>query len=250
MKTEIIINPTYQELERLVCEVPSIFDEQGETIQTRRNIIKSISYDGLDLNLKRYRIPIFINRIAYSFFRKTKAYKAYYNALKLENRGFSTPSPIAFILQKTNKLISYSYFISLQLRDVKEIREFYFSKNKNDLPLLASFAKYTAQLHEANIIHLDYSPGNILISRNGEGYNFSLVDINRMKFCQVDIEQGCENFCRLFEYDEISIFVASEYAKARNLDVDKCIERVLFYKHRFENKKRRKKKLKQFLNFC
>lgn len=45
---------------------------------------------------------------------------------------------------------------------------------------MTAFAEFTARLHEAGILHLDYSPGNILYDKIGEEYHFSLVDINRM----------------------------------------------------------------------
>ena len=59
---------------------------------------------------------------------------------------------------------------------------------------MTAFAEFTARLHEAGILHLDYSPGNILYDKIGEEYHFSLVDINRMHFGEVDIKKGCANF--------------------------------------------------------
>lgn len=246
MKSKIIVNTKYAELEGFISALPSNFMTQGETIQARRNVIKTIIYKGIKLNIKRYKKPILINRIVYTFFRKPKAYKAYYNALTVIEKGFKTPYPIAYIEEKTNGLLSLSYFISTQLDKVKEIREYYFSKGDNDQKFLIAFAHYTAQLHNAGILHLDYSPGNILFSETDGKYEFSLVDINRMKFCSVDLKTGCENFCRLFEYDEASVLIAKEYAKARNLDQQACAETILYYKHRFEKKKENKKRLKSF----
>lgn len=246
MKEKVIVNPKYTELEEFISTLPSNFGTQGEIIQARRNIIKTTRYNNLNINIKRYRKPIFINRIIYTFFRKPKAYKAYYNALAVIDKGFSTPHPIAYIEQETSGLLSLSYFISIQLENVKEIREYYFSKGGNDQEFLVAFAQYTAQLHNAGILHLDYSPGNILFSETNGKYEFSLVDINRMKFCSVDLKTGCENFCRLFEHDEASVLIAKEYAKARNLDQQTCTETILLYKHRFEKKKENKKRIKSF----
>lgn len=53
--------------------------------------------NGLEINVKRYRVPIFINRIAYTFFRKSKACRAYNNAFEVIKRGFETPESIAYI---------------------------------------------------------------------------------------------------------------------------------------------------------
>ena len=249
MKTKIIINPQYIQIEDFIQKLPQTFSSIPHIIQARRNIIKEIEIDNLKLNIKQYRKPIFINRIVYTFFRKSKAHKAYYNALEVIKRGFDTPASIAYIEEQESGLLSLSYFISLQLSNVREIREYYFSKAEdNDKELLKAFALYTAKLHNAGILHLDYSPGNILISQTESGeYSFSLVDINRMQFQQVSMETGCKNFCRLFEYDEAVNFIASVYAKERNFDEVSCRNLILNYKHLFEKKKERKKRIKKFL---
>ena len=44
---------------------------------------------------------------------------------------------------------------------------------------------YTAVMHEREVLHLDYSPGNILWDKDDEGYHFTVVDINRMRFGKV-----------------------------------------------------------------
>jgi len=249
LRTTIIINPEYKHFEESIRELPNTFSDIPDVIQAKRNIIKETDVNGLKLNIKRYRKPILINRLVYTFFRKPKAYKAYYNALEVINRGFQTPLPIAYIEEKESGLLSLSYFISTQLDNIKEIREYYFTKAEaNDKSLLKAFAWYTAGLHDAGILHLDYSPGNILISQDKhDNYIFSLVDINRMQFQKVSVETGCENFCRLFEYDEAIEFIASEYATARKLDKSQCTRLMLHYKHQFEKKKERKKQLKKLL---
>ena len=242
---KVVLNPEYSNLKEFAVHLPETFEGHGEIVQARRNIIKSLNLDGLNLNIKRFRKPIFLNRIVYSFFRGTKASKAYYNALKVIEKGFSTPAPVCYIEEYKCGLLGLSYFVSTQLSNVKEIREYYYSKADNDKALLSAFARYTAALHNGNILHMDYSPGNILISDDNGEYNFSLVDINRMQFSEVDINKGCENFCRLFEYDEAASFIAKEYAVTRGFDTDTCISLVLKYKHDFERKKARKKRLKQ-----
>jgi len=245
---KFVLNPKYENLRNFIEKIPITFYKQGNIIQAKRNLIKSWNINDLNLNIKCYHKPIFINRIVYSYFRNTKASKAYKNAFLLLEKGFNTPEPIAYIEQYKNGLLTLSYFISMQLTQVHEIREYYFTKGiKSEIPILTAFAHYTAQLHDNEILHLDYSPGNILITGDKpDKYDFSLVDINRMKFGKVDIRNGCRNFCRLFEYDEAAVFIAKEYAKSRNLNEQECIKLVLKYKHAFERKKKRKSRLKRF----
>ena len=141
---KIILNPQYKSLYTFIETLPQNFNAGGEIVQDRRNTIKKFKVNGLEINVKRYRVPIFINRIAYTFFRKSKACRAYNNAFEVIKRGFETPESIAYIEEFKGGLLHYSYYISLQ---------------------------------------------------------FSLVDINRMTFKPMNLEEGCKNFRRMFISD-------------------------------------------------
>ena len=94
--------------------------------------------------------------------------------------------------------------------------------------LIRQFALFTAGLHEKQILHIDYSSGNILYKKQGENYQFLLVDLNRMIFGKdITLEQGCYNLRKLYGNKEIISYVASEYAKARNFNQEECISLVL-----------------------
>ena len=66
--------------------------EEGKTIYKARNEIKVFEVDGVELNVKRYRVPLLINRVIYRFFRQPKAVRAYEYALRLVAKGFETPA--------------------------------------------------------------------------------------------------------------------------------------------------------------
>ena len=251
-KYEFTINSNYTDISDQIKTIPSEFETSGEDIYIGRNRIKVIQINNIPLNVKRFKKPIFINRLIYSFFRKPKAYKAYHNALKVLEKGFSTPCPIAFIEEKESNLLTLSYFVSSHLHGYNEIRDFYYSKleSEEEQSFFKAFASFTAQLHDAGIMHLDYSPGNILYSKqDDQTYLFSIVDINRMQFTDVDMKEGCKNFARLFEYDSVYEFIAPFYAKERKLDKDTCKKLLVDEKNRFHAKKHRKKKLKKLLKY-
>lgn len=240
---QIEISQAYTHLETFIREIPSLFDREGTTLYRGRNEIKVFEVEGLSLNVKRFRKPHLINRIVYSYFRKPKAFKAYHNALEVIQRGFRTPFPVAYLVDHKQGLVDYSYFVSLQEPSDGEIREFWFSTGAGkDQFFLESFASFTAQLHEAAIFHLDYSPGNILYKYKEEAgeYQFSLVDINRMQFQHVSLEEGAKNFCRLFEYDEAAKIVASRYANDRQFNATEFTTKMLYYKKEFLTKDKQK----------
>ena len=101
--------------------------------------------------------------------------------------------------------------------------------------LTVPFARFTADMHEKQILHKDYSPGNILFDRQPDGsVAFEIVDINRMVFDKpVGLDTACRNFCRLWGKEGFFVLLAKEYAKARGLDEDKCIRFTVRYWKRF-----------------
>ena len=64
------------------------------------------------------------NRVAYSWFRKSKASRAYENAVRISQLGFDTPAPIAYLETYTNGLLHDTYFVSLQCPYMRQIKEF------------------------------------------------------------------------------------------------------------------------------
>jgi len=247
---KIIVNPKYEYLREWIEQIPLFFENKGEIIYKGRNTVKVFSLDnGLCVNVKKFKRPPLYNRIVYSFFRKPKAFRAYYNTLKIAEKGFDTAESVAFIEIKRKGLFSDSYFISLQCADVKEMREYYWGPLSGNEPIIDAFAHYTAALHNAGIYHLDYSPGNILIRYQDGNYVFILVDVNRMKFMPVNFDAGCRNFARLFGSDEIYQRIGSIYSRSREnaYSEEETIRLIIQYKNRYLNKQNTKKRMKSRL---
>lgn len=237
---KIVINPAYKQFESFVKSVPDIFNNEGVSIYAARNHIKVFEVDGVKINVKQYHVPFFINRIIYTFFRPSKASRAYEYGLKLISKGFETPEPIAYIQQRKSGLIHYTYFISFQSLYSRNMYEFGEGSLDGRENIVRSLARYTARLHEADICHKDYSPGNILFKETDGKVSFCLVDINRMSFKPVPIEKGCANFARLWGNEEMFRIMAREYANERKANLHQCIVWVLYYRERFWLKYKRK----------
>lgn len=227
------INPAYEYLRGFIESLPVCFESEGRTIYASRNIIKVMSVEGLELNVKRYGIPAFFNRIIYSLFRSPKGKRAYTYPQILLSKGFETPIPVAYIEQRVGGLIQYSYFISLQVPYQRNFYEFGDADIATCRDIVIAFARYTAALHEAGIMHKDYSPGNILFDEVDGDWHFSLVDINRMYFGEVSVKEGCANFARLWGQKSFFVLLAEEYAIARGADKEQCVKWVLAYRKKF-----------------
>lgn len=74
---KIEITPGYEHLQDFLTQLPVCFEQgDGRTIHVGRNVIKVMEADGILLNVKRYHVPSFFNRIVYSFFRVPKGKRA------------------------------------------------------------------------------------------------------------------------------------------------------------------------------
>ena len=228
------INPQYKDIERLIGAIPETFETSGIVDYKSRNIIKILDVNGILLNIKSFKKPHSINRFIYSTFRKSKARRSFEYANKLIQNNINTPTPIAYIEEKNGLLLNRSFYISLHEKTDGSMREFRTGKLSGRETLLACFAQFTARLHNKEILHLDYSPGNILYKKNGDGYAFFLVDLNRMTFDKkVTLRQGCHNLRKLFGNKEMISYIAREYAMERQMDTEECIGATLKYHDAF-----------------
>ena len=240
------INPEYQKLEEFVMRLPEVFERDGESIYKSRNELKIFEKEGLSINVKRYRKPIWVNRVAYTFFRKSKAKRAYENALTLLDKGFETPNPVAYLEIHEKGLLKDSYFIALHCPYKRLFREFADNSPIDGREeIVQSFGVTLARLHEANIFHLDLSVGNILFDKLKDGYHFSLVDLNRMKFKKIRLNDGCRNFERLRGSDDFFKLLAKTYANERGFDVETCIRLALKAQQKSIQHFHRKRQLKK-----
>lgn len=234
----IVINPKYSDLNSFISCVPSRFEEQGEMIYDARNQLKKYSVEGYNVVVKRFRTPHIINRIAYSFFRPSKAKRSYEYALKLLSLGVDSPAPIAYIEDYKCGLLAYTYFISVYENDYKVIRELMDGTQKDEL-LLKELALYIAEIHKKGVLHLDMSPGNILYKKTENQTLFSLIDINRMQFFQtISTEKRYKSFKRLSRNEEVLTKIAKIYSAASNLDETQSIKEINKYNFEFFNSRK------------
>lgn len=231
---KIIINPAYQQLADFVSRIPEIFDREGSVIYEGRNVIKVFQAGNIVLNVKRFKKPFYLNRLVYTFFRSPKAARAYEHALTLLSKEVETPAPIAYIIYREAGLLSWSYFVSIQIPDVYqtlyEVGQGPIEENED---IFRALGIYTAHLHQKGIYHKDYSPGNILYYRSSEEIKFCLIDINRMSFGTVSLRKGCANFARLWGKEKAFRILAESYADTMRINKTCCVNLVLRYRRSF-----------------
>ena len=239
---KFILNEEFKKFEYFLCNIKQFFKENSNTIHKARNELKVIEHENQKLVVKYFKIPHFINKIVYTFFKKSKAQKSYEYALKIKE---FTPKPIGYIEFYKFGLLDESYFVSEKFDYDFTIREPLLDinfPNKNEI--LKAFAQFTFDLHENGIYHLDYSPGNILIKKENDNFIFKIVDINRMKFLNMDLEKRAKNFSKLWAKDEDLEFIAKEYAKIYEKNNEEFISKTISFSKKHKAVKNFKKRLK------
>jgi hypothetical protein len=229
------------------------FDSKGQIFgDGKRNIIKLFELNGITMNIKSFKIPNLINRIAYRYFRKSKARRSFEYATILLERGIGTPQPIAFLENYNWIGLKDSYYASehlscdLTYRELVEIPDFPDHEN-----ILRQFTRFSYSLHQKGIEFKDHSPGNTLIKKTAEGqYDFFLVDLNRMNFHKtMSFELRMKNLCRLTPVKEMVEVMSNEYAKASGESENLIFETLWSETTNFQEKFYRKKRLKKRLKF-
>ncbi|NMA73313.1 MAG: hypothetical protein GX963_03965 [Bacteroidales bacterium] len=253
MKRVVIANQYKKNLQLVTFlnNLPHLFHNEGEILHDDRNIIKEFCITEEKLIVKSFKRPIPIQRFIYSFFRKTKAHRAYLNARKIRKRGIDTPREIAFVEVWHKGLFDEGYLVTdvtydLPIADLLVNNDGGFCK-----ALAEQFASFVVELHMKGILHHDLNSTNVLYRKSETGnYHFSLIDINRMKVYAkgtLPPKDECLKNLNRFTWDyELFEFVLTAYAKIRNWDVQETLDRALKLKKHFDAKRHR---TKSFLNF-
>ena len=247
MRIECEFPSHYAHLENQFNHIDRLFSTDTTTIHKARNELKIIAFGEISTVVKSFKIPHLLNRLMYTFFRSSKAHKSYYNALRLQKLGISTPQPIALIEYFSSGLLEKSFFIAEYFEYDFTIRTPLLDNIDHREAIFNAFAAYTYDLHQKGVWHLDYSPGNILIKQTASGYEFAIVDINRMEFRTITPIQGCENFNKLWANDAQLAIMGKEYARLSGVDESLVISKMQRHNDANKRVKNFKKRLKNLL---
>ena len=222
------VSDDYRSLAPWLQTLPDSFGE-GRLLHAGRNEIRAFSVEGHQLVVKRYKKHDWIKRLVYTFGRKSKARRAYENAVALRQRGFSTPHEVAFLEIKKGGLLTQVYYIC-EMTDAQPIRPRLIDTTPFDQELATEYARFVATLHEKGVLHRDLNPTNVLFKTTGErpSFEFELIDINRMQFYDGAVpERECmENLTLFWWLTDVYRFVLQVYAKTRGWNAEKVAEAV------------------------
>ena len=131
---------------------------------------------------------------------------------------------MAWVTFKTGPLFSKSFYVSRTSECRYTYRDIIGGKLPEQDKYLKAIAEVAAKLHDNGMIHRDFSRGNILFRKDDDGkISVELIDLNRLRFHPVSLEEGCRNFERLPMTPDMLKTTAEAYAAARGADPQECI---------------------------
>lgn len=242
----IHVNSATEHLRNFAERLPELFGEDGEVLHTGRNTIKAFEVGGEQLAVKRFQRPNLIRAVIYTFFRRSKARRSYEHAVRLRALGIDSPQPIAWSEYRRRGLLSDSYYIA-RCSDYTPLSQATADfPAAGTLPVLDAFARFAAQLHEKGIEHEDFNHGNILWKRHEAGYEFQLIDINRMRFDDRALpSRTCMvNLRRLSCPAAAFLYILDRYAETRGWNEDDTLLHGTFFRLAFGRRKQLRKRFR------
>lgn len=246
---KITVHSEYRLLSDFVCEVPDMMrQKQGELLYEGRNVVRLFDYEGTKLVVKQFKKAHIFQRIVYTFFRKTKAERAFLYAKELRQRGFETPHEVAYLEHSPWGLFRTGYFISTYCdyptayHDLAKVEDY----NKE---LAASIAGCLAKLHQKGVLFGDLNLNNFLFKLDGDDYRLVLIDTNRSTFVDgmPSFEQCMLNLRTLTHRRDLLEYILRIYSRQMGWEEQAVTDKVFEALDAFEESRKRKKRFKKFL---
>ncbi|MCR4602284.1 MAG: lipopolysaccharide kinase InaA family protein [Prevotella sp.] len=236
---KVVIDPSFSSQTDYISQIPSMLQRgEGEVVYDKRNRVVRFRHDGLSMMVKRFKRVNFIQQIAYTFFNKSKAERAFLFAETYRQRGIDTPQRVAYMEQSCCGLFSVGFFISLEAKGtethllLREVQDF-----SHDLA--DAVARQVILMHSRGILHGDLNLSNFLCQETPEGYHFTMIDINRSHFTDgwPGDDQCMENLVRLTHRRDLYEYLVRSYARQRGWSEETTAQQALLLLDRFENKR-------------
>lgn len=220
----------------LTEDIRKLFDTEGTTLYSGRNVVKRMmvpTNDGdIEMVVKRFRCRNIFQRIAYTLTGKSKAHKAYDNALRLEALGINTPKAYAYRDFKSCGMLSECFLLTAidKGTDLAEHLPVY-GEGAFSESIANAFGAFVARLHKAGVIHRDLNSTNVRLTIADDGaVDFSLIDINRMDFHDggsIPQNVRMENLTRFTGRMDVTEAVARAYAREMGADIELFVKAMI-----------------------
>lgn len=249
--TRTCIAEPYRGCRAQIEELPQRLDREGVTLHSGRNLIKQLWIAGsggepIEVAVKAFAVPARARGFVYANLRRSKARRCMINARKLAQMGLGTPDPVACIEYVDYRCLRRSYYVCRYWPHDQDLTALLYRgvpSGADAQVLLEALARFTAAQHDRGVLHLDYNPGNILVRSEGDGFEFALVDLNRLRFRYLDIGDRMSGLARLTTKDDCLRIIGRRYARLYGVDPDDFCVGLEAAQRRFVARRRRMKRV-------
>ncbi|MCR5153029.1 MAG: lipopolysaccharide kinase InaA family protein [Prevotella sp.] len=236
---KITIDKKYSHLEAQIRNIPiRIINDDCDIVYRGRNIVARMDIGGRPYMVKQYKRVNVIQQVAYTFFCKTKAERAFLFAQEFERRGIETPTAVAYMEVKEHGLFTTGYLVTeeaegeechLLLREVEHY----------DTALADAVAAQVVRMHKAGVLHGDLNLSNFLVTPTADGWHFVMIDINRSSFRDgTPSDDEClANLVRITHRRDLYEYLISSYAKQRGWPIADTVAKALHLLDKFEHRR-------------
>ena len=252
---QIRVAEPYRACHDRIVELPDSFAGRGVTLHSGRNLIKrmSIASPGgapIEVAVKAFAVPARWRGFIYAHLRSSKALRSMSNAKILLEKGVRTPDPIASIEYADHGCLRRSYYICRYWHHDYDLTALLYRgacRRPDTEALLEQLARFTFWQHDRGVHHLDYNPGNILVRARGDDFDFSLVDLNRLRFGSLDMSDRISGLVRLTTVVDYLRIIGRRYAGLYGADPETFCRRLEEELRRFAARRRRVKRMSALL---
>ena len=230
MKTDFEVLPDFLAIEKHLLHVVNDFGQSGRLLHRARNEVRVMVVGGERVAVKSYVKITWANRLIYGVLRKSKAQRAYENALILLRSGVPTPKPVAYVDRYKGPFLTNSYFVCLYV-NYKPCRELFDRPLEECRNALGNFGRFLYRLHSMGIFHGDLNLNNVLYFERAGQYEFCLIDNNRIRLRNYTKPRGARNLRRIKLPLDKWALMAMEYAAAGQTDVYETALGILYFRH-------------------
>ena len=253
MSMKYNISPKYSSLEEVILDIKKNFSSTGESIKSGRNHLKIIDLDNKKFVIKSFKKPTAIKSYTYGNIYPSKAKRSFDYANILLSKGIYTPEPVAYIDYYKGLQFQESFYISEYYPYDYDLSVLFTERGDNKIPfndsevLWTAFMKFTVELHNLEINHLDYTRRNVLITQQGSEYSFSIVDLNRIDFKSLSLRERMKSLSRITSDSDLVKMIATYYSASSDYDYDKCLHLLQYFVREHQKYWDTKKQLKRML---
>ena len=244
------IAESYGDYSAQIGELPGRLANQGATLHARRNLLKTLvlsrpGREAIEVVVKAFAVPARLRGFVYAHLRESKARRSMTTAQKLLELGVCTPDPVACIEHRARGCLRHTYYVSRFWRHDYDLTALLYrgiSRGSDTQTLLEQLARFTLAQHDHGVLHRDYNPGNILVRSTAGRFDFSVVDLNRIRFKRMNMNDRISGLVRLTNFVDDRRIIGCHYARLHGIDPEHFCRRLEAEQRQFEARRRRLKR--------